>query len=194
MSKHTWCLPLAVVFLAIAWSGVAAAQPPSPPPAPSTQALVDSLRMELHKVELQLATERATQYPSGEGRRIANSVMTGLVFITFFSGLFAYLVLRQNNQRKVYLAAIEHGASIPLPRNPRTDARRPALVLMAAGLGFFIAMYATLSLVHEADAPAPLAVSIWGVIPILIGGALWVYQRISIKERQEGKSPASEAD
>lgn len=50
---------------------------------------------------------------------------------------------------------------------------------VAVGLGFSIAMWVTRGFVSDPDAPSSLQASIWGIVPILIGAALWIYRRIS---------------
>ncbi|MFA6108033.1 MAG: hypothetical protein WDA75_04610 [Candidatus Latescibacterota bacterium] len=99
-----------------------------------------------------------------------------LVPITFFAGLFAWLVYRRHclTQQKVQLAAIERGL-LNLPAPAPNDHRKIAWVLIALGLGFAIAIHVSLSLVPDTELETPLAVSVWGIIPILVGGALWLY-------------------
>ncbi|MEW6756432.1 MAG: hypothetical protein AB1505_36485 [Candidatus Latescibacterota bacterium] len=185
MARQAW-IPWMAVALVVGWTGAGAGQTSSPPPE-AREPVVDSLRRELHCAEVEVARLGAAHWQTGDRRHVVNSVMTGFVFIAFFSGLFTYLILRQANQRKVFLAAIERGVPVPLPQKSRGDARRPALFLVAVGLGFSIAMYVTLSLAPpDPDTPAPLAVSIWGIVPILVGAALWVHQRIAIREQREG--------
>ena len=102
------------------------------------------------------------------------------------SGFFVYLVLKTYFHYKLHMSALDKGQ--PLPESPRNrgDLRKPALVLIALGLGYAISIYTTLSLVPDADAPA-LAVSIWGIVPILIGAGLWIYWRMKEKERAESE-------
>ncbi|MBI2503429.1 MAG: hypothetical protein HYW07_09405 [Candidatus Latescibacteria bacterium] len=84
-------------------------------------------------------------------------------------------------------SALEKGQA--LPETPKGDVRKSAIVLIALGLGYSIAIYTTLSFVTDGDAPEPLAVSIWGIVPMLIGAALWLYWRMTEKERKlEGHS------
>jgi hypothetical protein len=97
-----------------------------------------------------------------------------LVPITFFAGLFTWLIARNRyrTQEKLQLAAINHGLSA-LPASEPRDRRITAAVLIALGIGFAVASYVSLSLSPAADIVSPLAVSIWAIIPILVGAALW---------------------
>jgi hypothetical protein len=107
-----------------------------------------------------------------------------LVPITLFAGLFTWLVFRRHyrTQEKVQLAAIERGLST-LPAMTESDGRRTAWVLIALGVGFAIATQVSLSLSPAADVVSPLAVSIWGLVPVLVGVGLCEYHRRSRKER-----------
>ena len=104
------------------------------------------------------------------------------------SGLFLFLILRSCFRYRLHLTAVEKGQ--PLTETPRNrgDARKSALVLIALGLGYMISMFTALSYVGDHDAP-PLAISIWGIVPILIGAAMWLYWQMTEKERvQEERS------
>lgn len=199
-TRARWLL---IALIAVAgWSGTALCQAPAPAVAPS-QALVDSLREELHRAQLELVRQEADQgqspgYETAERernrRKSTSDITAGVVFLGFFAGLFVLLILRQHSRRKVLLAAIDHGVPVPLSSRSAGDARRPALVLMALGLAFFIAMSVTLSLVHgDSDQPPALAVSIWGVVPLLIGAALWHFHRVVMREQAQRKEPGSGA-
>ncbi len=100
--------------------------------------------------------------------------MEHLVPVTFIAGLFTWLIARNHyrTQEKLQLAAIEHGLSA-LPASAPQDRRITAAVLIALGVGFAIASYVCLSLSPAADLVPPMAVSIWAVVPILAGVALW---------------------
>lgn len=103
--------------------------------------------------------------------------MGHLVPITLIAGLFAWLILRGHyrTQEKIQLAAIERGLlNLPTPAAP-ADMRKTAWVLIALGLGFAVAIHVSLSQVPDTELETPLAVSIWGIVPILVGGALWLY-------------------
>ncbi|MBM3277042.1 MAG: hypothetical protein FJY95_03045 [Candidatus Handelsmanbacteria bacterium] len=108
-----------------------------------------------------------------------------VVPVVIFGGLFLFLILRSYFRYKLHRTAVEKGQ--PLPETPRSrgDIRKPALVLIALGLGFMVAMQTTLSYVPDHDAPAPIAVSIWGIVPLLMGAGQWLYWRITEKERQQ---------
>lgn len=110
--------------------------------------------------------------------------MGHLVPITFFAGLFAWLVYRRHclTQQKVQLAAIERGL-LNLPAPVQSDQRKTAWVLIALGVGFAIAIHVTLSLVPDTELETPLVVSIWGIVPILVGAALWGYHHQVTKEQ-----------
>jgi hypothetical protein len=103
--------------------------------------------------------------------------------VLIFGGFFLFLILRGYFRYKLHLAAVEKGQ--PLPETPRSkgDLRKQAIVLIALGLGYSISMFTTLSYVDDHDAPA-LAVSIWGIVPILIGAGLWFYWRMAELERR----------
>ena len=101
--------------------------------------------------------------------------------ITLFGGLFLFLILGAYYRHKVYLAAIEKGQS--LPARPKMDLRKTALVLIALGAGFSIATHVTITLADHHT--SPLVGSIWGIVPILIGAALWVYWRMVEKEQKK---------
>ena len=106
-------------------------------------------------------------------------------------GLFSYLILKQRYRKEVYIAAIEKGASVPDLAEAPLDLRKPALLLIALGLGFSIATHVTLSYVSDSSAPSPLQVSIWGLVPILIGLALLAYKRLADKDRDSASEPPS---
>jgi hypothetical protein len=109
------------------------------------------------------------------------SAMDDPVPVLFFAGLFIFLTLTAYFRYKLRMSALEKG--LALPETPKGDVRKAAIVLIALGLGYAISMYITLSNVNEPDAPA-MAVSIWGIVPILIGAGLWRYRQITEKERQ----------
>ena len=101
-----------------------------------------------------------------------------LVPIIFVVALFTFLILRLYFDSRVQRAAIEHGQLIP-QRQP-TDPRKAALILIALGLGYSIAVYVTL-IANEPE--QALTASVWGIVPLLIGAGLWIYYRIFEKER-----------
>lgn len=102
--------------------------------------------------------------------------------ITMFGGLFLFLIARVYFRYKLHTTALEKGQA--LPETPKGDLRKSALVLIALGLGYSIAVHTTLSFETDHDAVAPLAASIWGIVPMLIGGAMWRYWRMTEKEKQ----------
>lgn len=110
--------------------------------------------------------------------------MEHLVPITFAAGLFAWLIYRRHclTQQKVQLTAIERGM-LNLPTPVQSDPRKTAWVLIALGLGFAIAIHVTLSLVPHGDLDTPFAVSVWGIVPILVGAAQWGYHHQVTKEQ-----------
>ena len=113
-----------------------------------------------------------------------------LIPITIFGGLFLFLIARVYFRYRLHTTALEKGQA--LPEIPKGDARKSALVLIALGLGFMIAMHTTLSFVHDGDTPEPIAISIWGIVPMLIGSGQWLYWRMTEKERLEKeRGPAS---
>lgn len=103
--------------------------------------------------------------------------------VLLFGLLFLFLSIRSYFRYRLRASALEKGLALPEIPKDKGDLRKPALVLIALGLGFSIAMYTTLSMVPDADAPA-LAVSIWGIVPILIGAGQWFYWRMTEKERK----------
>ncbi len=108
------------------------------------------------------------------------AVMSVSVPFVALTGLFVFLTLRSYFESKVQRAAIEQGQPIPL-RQP-TDARKPALILIALGLGYGIAAY--LAVPDE----VALTASVWGIIPLLIGIGLLVFHYLKVKEdRSDGE-------
>ena len=106
----------------------------------------------------------------------------------FVVGMLLYFILKKRYQKEIYIAAIEKGMSVPeMDRKTPTDLRKPALILIALGLGFSIATFVTISYVSDPDAVSPLQISIWGIVPILIGVALLVYRRIAEQEQAENR-------
>jgi hypothetical protein len=117
--------------------------------------------------------------------KITSTVTTGAFFILAAIGVVVYLVLKQRYQRDIYLAAIEKGMAVPeLPKKQPVDLRKPALILIALGLGFFVAMLVTIGLVENAKVPA-LAVAVWGLVPVLIGLALLKVRKLTERDRLE---------
>ena len=104
--------------------------------------------------------------------------------IVMFGGLFLFLILRSYFRFKLHRTAVERGQPLPEAPKSRGDARKSALLLVALGVGFSIAMQVTLSYAPDADTPAPIAVSIWGIVPMLIGAGQWLYWRMTEKERK----------
>lgn len=104
--------------------------------------------------------------------------------IIMFSGLFLFLSIRSYFRYKLRASALEKGQA--LPETPKGDLRKSALVLIALGLGYSIAVHITLS--YTPGGPEPFMASIWGIVPIFIGAALWLYWRMTEKEKQvEGR-------
>ena len=141
------------------------------------------MQVELMKVKRDSIALEAFAKRHGEKGPVTE-VMNKLIPIVFCAGLFVFLILRQYYQKKVDMAAIEKGIFRPPEKSPK-DLRKPALVLVALGLGYFIAMQVTFGYMTYKHAPVPLQVSIWGIVPILIGVALWMHCRLKAKE-QEG--------
>ncbi len=131
-------------------------------------------------------TQACASYPDGWATlKITNTIMTGIPFILLVVGLTLYHILKQRYQRDIYLSAIEKGMPVPeLPKRGPVDLRKPGLILIAIGVGFFIAMLVTLSLVDNAKA-SPLAVAIWGIVPVLIGLALLKVRKLAERDRPE---------
>ena len=112
--------------------------------------------------------------------------------ILLFGGLFLFLILKAYFRYKLHMSALEKG--LPLPESPkhhRGDLRKSALVLIAVGLGYAISVHTTLSLANDPDVPDPLLASIWGIVPILIGAAMWIYWRMVNKEQAQDTPPAT---
>ena len=107
------------------------------------------------------------------------------------SGFFVYLVLKTYFRYKLHMSALEKGQ--PLPESPknRGDLRKSALVLITLGLGYAIAIHTMLSYIPDADTPAPIAISIWGIVPILIGAGLWIYWQMVNKESSQDTPPTT---
>ncbi|NKB65888.1 MAG: hypothetical protein GKR89_02390 [Candidatus Latescibacteria bacterium] len=112
------------------------------------------------------------------------------VAVSLFAILGAYLIFKEFSRRKVELAAIEKGLAVPAKQ--KTDARKPALVLIALGVGFSVCMFTTLSSIERSSYdPSPLAISVWGLVPVLVGLALWQYHKI--QQREEAEKDAGQA-
>jgi hypothetical protein len=114
-------------------------------------------------------------------------VIFGSPFPLAVVGLTIYKILKRRYQKEVYTAAIGHGMPVPEMEQPaRSDLRKPGIVLIALGLGYFIAMFVTIStLKNVGHAPAPLSASIWGIVPLLIGISMFYYDRMIRKEEKE---------
>ena len=113
-----------------------------------------------------------------------------MVPILAILGVFVYLILKTYFRYKLHMSALEKGQPLPeSPKNHRGDLRKSALVLIALGLGYAIAIHTMLSYVTDADTPAPIAISIWGIVPVLIGAAMWLYWRMVNKGRKEEEAP-----
>ena len=110
-----------------------------------------------------------------------------LVPIIFIVAVFSFLILKYYFDSRVQRAAIEHGQLIP-QRQP-SDPRKAALILIALGLGYSIAVYVTLNTNEPEQA---WTASIWGIVPLLIGAGLWIYYRIFEKERDAQESNAED--
>jgi len=110
----------------------------------------------------------------------AEAVVFGLPFTLLVLGLFVYLIMRERYQRDVYRSAIEKG--MPVPDKPAADYRKPALILLAVGAGYTIAITASAIAAGRWDVAA--GAGVWGLIPILIGAALWRYGQLAAKGRE----------
>ena len=100
-------------------------------------------------------------------------------------GYTVYYILKRRYEQTIFTAAIEKGLPVPdMPKPSPSDPRKAALILSALGVGYFIATVVTVSFITKPDAPSPLQVGIWGIIPVLIGMALWYYDRMIRKETQ----------
>ena len=112
-----------------------------------------------------------------------------IIFLLVFTPcLFLYLILKSNYQKKVYLAAIEKGMSLPEKQN---DNRKTALVLMALGAGFFLStliLFTFVWITEPDQPPPPVAVCTLGFIPFLIGVALWKYEQMTANEKDGAKA------
>jgi len=95
-----------------------------------------------------------------------------------------YSILKQRYLKEIYLKAIEKGIAVP-PMPEQGDTRRTALVLIALGLGFAIAVSVTFSMVTRG--PHPLQVGIWGIVPILMGLALLYHKHLKDNEKETHK-------
>ena len=102
--------------------------------------------------------------------------------IVFMVSVALYLILRLRYKRDIYLAALEKG--LPAPEQPQTDMRKPALLLIALGLGFSIASYVAVSYATRVQAH-PAQVCIWGIVPIFIVVALLIYRRLAAKDQEQ---------
>ncbi len=109
----------------------------------------------------------------------------GVIFVAFgvpmtlSVSFFVYLTLRSYQTRRVQIAAIEHG--LPIPQGQPSDSRKPGFVLIALGLGFGIATYVALE-----DEQA-IRVSIFGLIPMLIGAGLLLYHHVANRDQDQQK-------
>ena len=112
-------------------------------------------------------------------------IIFGSPFPLLGIGLVIYHTLKRRYEKEIYTAAIDKGMPVPdMPKPKPSDPRKAALVLIALGIGYFIATVVTVSFITKPDAPSPLQVGIWGIIPVLIGMALWYYDRMIRKETQ----------
>ena len=107
------------------------------------------------------------------------------------SGVFIYLILKTYFRYKLHMSALEKGQALPESPRTRGDLRKPALVLITLGLGYAIAIHTMLSYIPDADTPAPIAISIWGIVPILIGAGLWIYWRMVNKDQVQDTPPTT---
>jgi hypothetical protein len=118
--------------------------------------------------------------------------MEHMVPISFIAGLFTWLVLRRRyrTQQVIQVAAIERGLAT-VPPVAASDSRKTAWVLMALGVGFSIATYVSVSAVPHHGLDAPLAVSVWGIVPVLVGVALWAHHRRLHRAPADAATPAA---
>jgi hypothetical protein len=99
--------------------------------------------------------------------------MHDLIPITLFIGLFGWLIARQHYRtyETLQMAALQRGLAVT-PPTPPCDRQLVATVLIAIGVGFAIASFVSTSLEPDSGVGAALAVSIWGLVPLLVGLAL----------------------
>jgi len=105
--------------------------------------------------------------------------MIGLPFSILVAGIFVYMVMRERYQRDVYRAALEKG--IPPPERPVPDPRKAALVLMSLGAAYSVAAALTFIAANRWD--IALGASVWGVVPLFIGAALYRHGQVQAGER-----------
>jgi len=108
------------------------------------------------------------------------TVMIGLPFSFLVIGIFAYLVAKERYLRDVYQAAIEQGT--PVPEKPVADYRKPALILCAVGAGYGIAIATVFVAANKWH--VGLGAGAWGIIPVLLGAALWKYGQLAARDRE----------
>ena len=130
----------------------------------------------------------------GDTQDLFAIVIFGSPFPLLVIGMTIYRVLKRRYQKEIYVAAIAQGLPAPEMEEPaRSDLRKPGIVLIALGIGYFIAMFVTISLVKDVGhAPAPLQVSIWGIVPLLIGISMFYYERMVKKEAEETAAVADQ--
>lgn len=128
------------------------------------------------------ATGGAASDPALHARLQRESTMETVAWIIFIVGVFTVLIHRQIVVNRTRQMAIQAGRPLAEPR--ASDPRKMALILIALGAGFAIAIGTTLALVPDHDAPPPLAVAIWGLVPALLGGALWAYRELAAGEKR----------
>ncbi len=118
--------------------------------------------------------------------------MEHMVPISFIAGLFTWLILRRRYRtlQAIQVAAIERGVTT-VPSVAASDSRKTAWVLMALGVGFSIATYVSVSAVPGHGLDAPLAVSVWGLVPVLVGVALWAHHRRVHRANADTARPAT---
>ncbi len=104
--------------------------------------------------------------------------MEDLVPITLFVGLFGWLVARQHYRtyETIQMAAMQRGMAVT-PPTPPCDRELVATVLIAIGVGFAVASFVSTLLGPDAGFRAAVAVSVWGLVPLLVGLALRRHSR-----------------
>jgi Domain of unknown function (DUF6249) len=84
-----------------------------------------------------------------------------------FAGLYTFYRVRKLRAEE-RIAAIARGAEIPLEPEPSQFARsrRYGILLVSAGLGFFL-MFATIA--HFAQEPQTMVAAAFGILPLVVG-------------------------
>ena len=131
------------------------------------------------------AAQADTEFGSAEYGKFETTgnlavLMGTLIPIIFMVVVAVFLILKHYYQKQIYVAAIEKG--MPIPEKHEGDPRKPALILIALGLGF-----AVVALVADHG----LNTAIWAIVPMLVGVALWTYYRLMVRDREEAEETAA---